>query len=310
MQQLSRQRTILYLAFLIVVWGVNWPLSKSALQFAPPLLFAGLRTLIGGIILIAIALPTYKRIRLRDNWPIYLISSVLNIILYYGLQTVGLKYLPAGLFSSIVFLQPVLLGIFSWLWLGELMYGLKIIGLLLGFLGVGVISVSGGSGEFSLAGVLLAIGSAISWALGTIYMKKNAARTDTVWVVALQITIGGVALLLSGSAYEQWSGIDWNLSFVSNLLFISVFVIALGWLVYFKLVGSGEASKVGSFTFLISLIAILFSVAFMGETITLKLVAGLLLIVASIVIVNTKPKLLRSRDSANPAAPVGSAANR
>ncbi|QHW34762.1 DMT family transporter [Paenibacillus rhizovicinus] len=309
MLQLSRQRTVLYLAFLVIVWGVNWPLSKSALQFAPPLLFAGLRTMIGGLILVAIALPTYKRIQFRQNWPIYLVSSVLNIILYYGLQTIGLKYLPAGLFSSIVFLQPVLLGIFSWLWLGERMYGLKIFGLLLGFLGVAVISVSGGSGEFSLAGVLLAIGSAVCWALGTVFMKKNAARTDTVWVVALQITIGGIALLLSGTASESWSAITWNSSFIANLLFISIFVIALGWLVYFKLVGSGEASMVGSFTFLIPLIAILFSVMFMGEKISFKLVVGLVLIVASIVFVNKKPKSLRGK-SGSPAAPLGRTASR
>lgn len=121
------------------MWGINWPLSKFALHYTPPVLFAGVRTLIGGFILLLFALPKYKELHLKETWHLYVISSLLNIIIFYGLQTVGLQYMPAGLFSAIVFLQPVLLGIFSWIWLEESMYGLKIFGLVLGFIGVGVI---------------------------------------------------------------------------------------------------------------------------------------------------------------------------
>ncbi|MBM7567296.1 DMT family transporter [Paenibacillus sacheonensis] len=298
MQPLSRQQTILYLAFLVLVWGANWPLSKYALDFTPPLLFAGLRTLIGGLLLVLVALPHAKRIRWKETWPIYLISSVLNIMLYYGLQTVGLLYLPAGLFSAIVFLQPVLLGVLSWLWLGEKMFPLRVIGLLLGFAGVAVISVSGGMGQFSLPGVLLALGSAVCWAFGTVYMKKMSAKADTTWVVALQITIGGIVLLLSGSVSESWAAIDWQPSFILDLLFIAIFVIGLGWLAYFKLVGSGEAAKVGSYTFLIPLVALLISVLFMNESISIKLLAGLVLIVGSILLVNAKSKSQRASGKA------------
>lgn len=295
MPQLSRTRAALYLAFLVIIWGINWPLSKYALLYTPPLLFAGVRTLIGGLILVLICLPRYKQLRFKQTWHIYLISSVLNIILYYGLQTVGLKYLPAGLFSALVFFQPVLLGLGSWLWLGESMFGMKMLGLVLGFLGVASISSGGFAGPISSVGIGLAIGSAISWALGTLYMKKTTGQVDAIWVVALQIFIGGVVLTGTGTAFESWSDVHWNMPFVACLLFISIFVIALGWLVFFKLVGSGEASKVGSFTFLIPLISIICSVLFLGEKITLTLVAGLILILLSIVLVNSKPKALRSK---------------
>ncbi len=288
MLQLSRSRTALYLAFLVLVWGINWPLSKYTLTFSPPLLFAGLRTCIGGLILILVALPGYKKLNWKRTWPVYVISSVLNIVLFYGLQTIGLNYLPAGLFSAIVFLQPVLLGVLSWLWLGEEMFGLKWIGLALGFLGVFEISASSLAGHLSVTGIVLALGCAVSWALGTLYTKKMSARVDAVWYVALQLMIGGILLLSSGFVLEKWTDIVWNASFVSSLLFISVFVIALGWLVYFKLVGSGEAGRVGAFTFLIPLIAITCSVLFLGERISLNLVAGLVLIVGSILLVNAR----------------------
>lgn len=282
----QRSRTVLLLAFLVIVWGINWPLSKIALTYAPPLLFAGIRTVIAGIILIIAALPKWKQLEFRRLWPVYLASAVLSIVFYYGFQTIGLQYVPSGLFSAIVFLQPVLLGIFAWIWLGESMYGLKIFGLLLGFAGVAALSIGGFTGSISAAGVLLALASALCWALGTVYMKRNAARVDMLWLTAMQIMIGGVILLGAGSVTESWAAITWSGAFIMNTLFIAVFVIALGWMVYFKLINEGEAGKVGSFTFLIPLISIGSSVVLLHEKITLNLIAGMVLIVGSILLVN------------------------
>ncbi|KUP21181.1 DMT family transporter [Paenibacillus sp. DMB5] len=282
----QRSRTVLLLAFLVIVWGINWPLSKIALTYAPPLLFAGIRTVIAGIILIIAALPKWKQLEFRRLWPVYLASAVLSIVFYYGFQTIGLQYVPSGLFSAIVFLQPVLLGIFAWIWLGESMYGLKIFGLLLGFAGVAALSIGGFTGSISAAGVLLALASALCWALGTVYMKRNAARVDMLWLTAMQIMIGGLILLGAGSVTESWSAITWSSAFIVNTLFIAVFVIALGWMVYFKLINEGEAGKVGSFTFLIPLISIGSSVVLLHEQITLNLIAGMVLIVGSILLVN------------------------
>ncbi|MNY34010.1 EamA-like transporter family protein [compost metagenome] len=105
--------------------------------------------------------------------------------------------------------------------------------------------------------------------------------------------IGGLVLLAAGSATESWTDITWNAAFIVNTLFISVFVIALGWMVYFSLIKEGEAGKVGSFTFLIPLISIGSSVVPLHERITLNLVVGLLLIVGSIVLVNFKKDVRR-----------------
>ncbi|MHA6531837.1 DMT family transporter [Paenibacillus sp. BAC0078] len=286
MQQ--QKKTIALLIFLVIVWGINWPLSKIALNYAPPLLFAGIRTVIAGVILIAAAFPKRKELHFSKLWPVYLISAFLSIVFYYGFQTIGLQYVPSGLFSAIVFLQPVLLGIFAWMWLGESMYGLKLAGLLLGFLGVASLSIGGFTGSISVPGILLALASALSWALATVYTKRNAARVDMLWMTAMQITIGGIILLAAGSATESWSEITWNKAFIVNTLFISVFVIALGWMVYFNLIKEGEAGKVGSFTFLIPLISIGSSVVLLHERITLNLIIGMVLIVSSIILVNVR----------------------
>jgi drug/metabolite transporter (DMT)-like permease len=290
-QKLTRIKTVLLILFLVIVWGVNWPLSKIALSYMPPLLFSGTRTLLGGILLLLIAIPRYSRLQFKKTWVIYLISALVNVILYYGLQTIGLKYLPAGLFSAIVFLQPVLVGIFSWMWLGESMNGLKVAGLILGFTGVGIICSGAGSlsGHISVAGILLALGSALSWALGTIYVKKTGSGVDPIWLVTLQLLIGGLFMTVLGSSVESWSNVIWKPSFILSLLFISIFVIAMGWLVFYKLIESGEASKVASYTFLIPLVAILTGTFFLNEPFTVSLLAGLIFILLSIYFVNRQP---------------------
>ncbi|XID96208.1 DMT family transporter [Paenibacillaceae bacterium WGS1546] len=289
MTQLSRTRTAVYLAFLVLMWGINWPLSKFALGYAPPLLFAGLRIFIGGLLLLPFAITRYKKLNLKQTWPIYLISSALNIVLFYYLQTIGLNEMPAGQFSTIVFLQPVLLGIGSWLWLKESMFMGKWVGLLLGFIGVALVCYNGGTGSASVTGIVLGLGSAVCYAAGTIYMKRTAAHVDAVWLITLQTFIGGLALLIMGTSFESWGEIVWNTPFLVSLAVIALFVTALGWLAYFSLVGSGEASKVGAYTFLIPLTATLTSVIFLGETVKPEFAAGFVLVITSIVLVNRKP---------------------
>ncbi|GAB6988565.1 DMT family transporter [Paenibacillus pini] len=290
-----QKKTMFLLIFLILVWGINWPLSKFALAYTPPIIFAGLRAIIGGILLIIVALPKLNKLQFRRNWPIYLISAMLSIVIYYGVQTIGLGYTPAGLFSAIVFLQPVLLGLFSWLWLGESMTKMKLFGLIIGFAGVATMSVGGLTGDISTIGIILALITALSWAIGTVYVKKIGYKVDSLWLTAMQVTIGGIILLVVGTGMEDWSAVIWNIPFILDTLFISIFVIACGWYVYFKLIHEGEASKVGSYTFLIPIVSIFTSVVFLHEEVTINLLIGLILVLASILLVNVR--FVRKRPS-------------
>ena len=114
------------------MWGINWPLSKFALHYTPPVLFAGVRTLIEDSFY-SVRITEIQRVTLKKKLGIYTLF-LLYLILYLRITNCRLQYMPAGLFSAIVFLQPVLLGIFSWIWLEESMYGLKIFGLILDLL--------------------------------------------------------------------------------------------------------------------------------------------------------------------------------
>ncbi|MBO3285684.1 DMT family transporter [Paenibacillus sp. SEL3] len=298
MKKLTPKATLWLVLILVMVWGINWPLTKLALPDTPPIFFSGIRTLLGGVILLLFAIRHRETLRFRQNAWTYLVLSIFNIAGYYGLQTVGLRYLPAGLFSTLVFLQPILLGLFSWMWLGERMFPLKVIGLVLGFGGVIVISSGGMAGHLSVLGIVLGLASGLCWALGTIYMKKKSQQLDSIWAVTMQLVLGGIILNGIGFTTEKWSDIHWTTSFIAILLFISIFVIAMGWIIYFKLIDNGDAGTVGSYTFMIPVLSTVFSMVMLKESLTLTFVVGLVLIAGSVYLVNTaSPRKRKNRNS-------------
>lgn len=293
-------KTALSIACLVLIWGLSWSIYKMALTSTPPLLFAGMRSLLGGLLLALILLPSWRKIKWCQNWHRYIISALLNAACFYGIQTVGLLYLPGGLFSVLVYFQPVLIGLFAWLWLGEKMSIVKVLGLIIGFVGILSVSADGLTGNISFFGVFLALLSAVSWALGVIYVKKESSHVDSMWMVALQFVIGGGILTSIGTVVESWSSIIWNADYLLGLGFGATFGIPVAFVIYYKLINAGDASKVASFTFLVPLIAVLTGTVFMNEPFTYTLLVGLILIVVSIFFVNYQGKKtakpIRDRD--------------
>ncbi|MBT2757766.1 DMT family transporter [Mesobacillus foraminis] len=290
------KRWFLMMAGLIIIWSVSWPIYKLALEFTPPLLFAGLRCLLGGVLLGLVIWKTHDRIQWGKNWKIYVVTGTLNIALFYGLQTVGLKLVPSGLFSVIVYFQPILVGLLAWLWLGESMTIPKVLGLVLGFLGVISVSAEGFSGHVSILGIILGLLSALSWALGTVYTKKNAYSVDSLWMVSFQCLIGGVVLMIAGLSSEKWTSIVWNGTYLLGLTFGTILGIATSWILYVTLVKTGDASVVATFTFLVPMLAVVIGTVFLNEPFTKLLFLGIILIVASIYLVNKKQKQPMEQD--------------
>lgn len=285
MSKIFSKSTLLLLS-LISIWGVSWPIYKQAILYTPPLLFAGLRALIGGLLLCLVLYKIRSEIRWRENWSKYCISAFFNVILFFGLQTIGLQYLPGGLFSVLVYFQPVLLGLFAWMWLGEHMTPIKITGLVIGFAGIIIVSVDGLTVHISVIGVIIGLVTALAWALGVIYVKKVSRELNAFWMVGMQFTIGGAFLVATGAIFESWSAIEWNGTYIFGVFFGATVGIPVAYSIYYSLVNAGEASKVGAFTFLVPIIAVLVGTIFLDEPITYLLVIGLLLVGISIYFVN------------------------
>lgn len=273
---------------LVIIWGISWPIYKVSAAFAPPLLFSGMRALLGGCLLALIIYKKHHQLKWRQHWQKYCISALFNTVLFFGLHTIGLGFLPGGLFSVLVYFQPVLLGVFAWMWLGERMTLIKLAGLMIGFIGIFVVGMDGLTTHVSVIGVLLGLLTAFFWALGVVYVKRVSHEIDAYWMVAMQFAVGGIVLLTAGSLTESWSAIEWNGLYVFGLGFGGTMGIPVAYVIYYSLVNAGEASKVGVYTFLVPVISVLISTIFLNEPVTYKLLIGLMLVGISIYFVNRK----------------------
>ncbi|PIC79281.1 EamA family transporter [Sporosarcina sp. P18a] len=284
-------KSSLALVILVGIWGVSWPIYKLSIVYAPPLVFSGMRALLGGCLIALLIIKLRDRLQWCQHWRKYCISALFNTVLFFGLHTIGLHYLPGGLFSVLVYFQPVLLGLFAWMWLGESMTAIKVTGLLIGFIGIVVVSVEHFSNQISLLGVILGVLTAFFWAIGVAYVKKVSEEIDAYWMVAMQFTIGGVVLLIVSAATESWSAIEWHPMYIFGLGFGATMGIPVAYIIYYSLIRAGEASKVAVFTFLVPVISVLISTVFVREPMTHTLWVGLLLVVVSICFVNYRKKV-------------------
>jgi drug/metabolite transporter (DMT)-like permease len=224
---------------------------------------------------------------------VFLLLALYNAVLFVGLQTYAILYLPSGSAAVVVYLQPILTGLLAWLILGEPLSMAKLIGLLLGFSGIVAVSagsISGGANAISPVGVVLGAGSAFFWALGTVYFKKYEARVSTLWAVAVTFLVGGVVLTALGLLVEPWGEVSWTGEFVACLLYSSLVGIALAWVIWFALVRAGEASRVAAYIFAVPLSAVLIGVVFLDEPLGYPLLIGATLVVSGIYLVNREPR--------------------
>jgi drug/metabolite transporter (DMT)-like permease len=288
----KRRFVVLAFASLVLFWGSAFAVVKVGLGYSPPLLFAGLRSLTGGLAMVLAAVIWGGSPKLRRDWPVFLLLTLFNVALFIGLQTYAIVYLPSGSAAVLVYLQPILVGLLAWPILGESLTAAKVVGLLLGFSGIVAVSAGSFSGSvdvLSPLGVTLGAISALCWALGTVFFKRYEARVSTLWAVALPFVAGGVMLTAVGLFVEDWGSITWNGTFVSSMLYSGVIGISLAWVIWFALVRAGEASRVASYIFFVPLTAVLIGVIFLDEPLSYTLLVGAAFVVSGIYLVNRQP---------------------
>jgi len=295
----DRRFAILAFALLVMFWSTAFGAIKVSLEYAPPMLFAGTRTLLCGVVMMLAALVWGGAVNFKQNWAAYLLLAGFNVVLFMGLQTFTILYMPSGSAAVVIYLQPILVGLLAFFVLGEPLSVAKVMGLLLGFSGVVVVSagsLSGGTLGTPL-GVVFGVGAAASWALGTVFFKRYGERLSTLWAVAAPFSLGGILLTALGFVLEPLFEVSLTGTFVAGWLYTSLVGTALAWLLWLGLVRAGEASRVSAYVFLVPIFSVLLGALLLGEALSPLLLVGAALVVSGIYLVN-KPSAVRDQESA------------
>ena len=232
----TRAKAIFALIVVCILWGTTWLASKQGVKFIPDAIqMAGIRQLLGGICYVGFFL--YKKIPLPKGkeWIPILVLSFLNFMISNGLSTLALQYkITAGLGAIIGAIFPLWLVVIGLFVSKTRMPVLAIIGLILGFGGVCVIFYDH-LNEFLDSkfqfGILLSVTATWTWAIATLYTKRQAVNFNPYFGLGLQMIISGIVLYsfstVSGRAvaltaipWQSWAAIAYLVIFGSLIAFV------------------------------------------------------------------------------------------
>jgi len=262
-----------------------YPAIKMGLGFAPPLQFAGTRTLLGGLILLLVLVfrrkPLWPEARL-SRWilPMGLLATTLT----YGAMFASPAYTGAGIASVLGNTQPLIIIVLAALFLGERLGRLKLLTLLLGLAGVTLLALPSlqlQSGHPFL-GAMLALGSSLSAAVASVTMKKLRPGNDLMALTAWQLVAGGVVLLGMSIMLEPGESITWTGGFFGLLLFLALVGTALSTWLWFWLLQRAEIGRLSLYLFLVPVFGLLIAVGGFGERLSLLQAGGVTLILAAV----------------------------
>ncbi len=164
------------------------------------LLFAGVRFLICGAILVGSVSCKEKRLRLPSKQSVLpvLLIALLTVILHYSLTYIGLATTDGGKTSVLKQVGYLVVSCFAFLFCKDDRFTLgKLFGGILGFSSIIVMNIDGSGLHFTLGDVLIIIASFCS-AGGNIVCKKSYRYESPVYIVAWSQLIGGITLTVAG----------------------------------------------------------------------------------------------------------------
>jgi drug/metabolite transporter (DMT)-like permease len=197
---------LMFLAITSVGWGFNWPVTKYLLGELPPLTLRGTTGVVGASLLAVLAVLSRQSLRVpRELWPRLVVAALLNVTGWMVLMGLALLWLPASEAALIAYTMPVWASMLAWPILGERPNGLRVISLLMAFGGIS--AILGGNGFAAslakLPGILMALGGAFGFALGTVLAKRLPLTLPPLAAAAWQIGIGCVPIAIIGLAIEN-----------------------------------------------------------------------------------------------------------
>jgi drug/metabolite transporter (DMT)-like permease len=271
-----------------VVWGSTYLGIELAGETMPGIFAAGVRFTIAGLLMLGFVAWRHGLPRLRVRKAELASAAVVGLLLPGANSVLFIteQKVPIGLTSLIIASIPL------WVLLLQLAAREKpdlvsTIGLVVGFVGI-VLLVHPGSDTGPLGYLLLTVLAAFMWALGSFLSPRMQVPRDALVATGYEMLAGGVVLTMIGSIAYSPSELDpssWSGRSVFGLVYLIVFGSLLGYSAYVWLLANAPIAKVSTYAYVNPVIAIALGVIVLDESVTIRIVAGALLILISVAIV-------------------------
>lgn len=271
-----------------IFWGVSWPIMKIALVEIPPWTFRTISLVCGGIGIMVLAKLSGLSLSVpRKEWLPLLIVSLFNITGWHLGSAHGISLMMAGRAVIIGFTMPLWATIISYYVLGEKIRRQKVVALLLGLTGLGILLTPqlAAIGDKPTGAIFMLI-AAVSWGTGTVLIKHFKWSIPTLVLTGWQLSIGSLPVIL-GTFYFEPLPIMSQLSVKAllSMAYVIVFPMLFCHWAWFSVVKIFPASVAAISTMAIPIIGVLASSVLIGEQIGILETAALALITSAVGII-------------------------
>jgi len=284
-----KMRLLLAFAAVYLIWGSTFLTIHYAVETIPPYLMAGIRFLVPGLLL-------YAWLRLRGTpkpakgqWKNAGFIGALLLLGGNGGVSWAQQRVPSGIAALMIGFVPLWMVLLDWLRPGGKRPGTPVLsGLMLGVLGMLVLTSPWEEGVIDPAGAWALMAAALSWAIGSLYARSARLPSSLLLTTAMQMTAGGLLLLLVGTIFGEWSAFHWQditLRSWLSLAYLAIVGALVAFTAYAWLLQNTTAAKASTYAFVNPIIAVFLGWAVVGEEFTIRTAVASVLIVLAVALI-------------------------
>jgi len=283
---MSRRGWVLFLA-MGLIWGVPYLMIKVAVEEFSPATLVLARTAIAAVILVPVAATKGQLRPLLPYWRPLLAYTLVELCIPWVLLGYAEQTLSSSLTGLLVAAVPLVGALLVWVTGHERVERRRVAGLLVGFAGVALL-VGFDVGSANLGALLAIVGVVVGYALGPLLLARYLAHLPALGVVAASIGLTAIGYLPVGllqrpsrsPSAEAW------LSVVG----LAIVCTALAFLVFFALIAEVGPARATVITYVNPAVAIALGVLVLGESLTVSIIAGFVLILAGSVLATVRDR--------------------
>ena len=294
-QPSSRKSTLVLIAFglVYVVWGSTYLAIRVGIESFPPLLLAGTRHLITGLILYPVMRWKTGVRPTTAHWRMSFVTGFLLLFIGNGGVCLAEQTVPSGVTALLVATVSLWMVLVDWLRPGGTRPVPRVTaGLILGFAGLALLvgpKNLGGSGRVDPLGVGLLVLASLAWASGSVYSKHAGGLSGSPLLgAAMQSLAGGLALWVAGIVSGETRAL--HLAAISLRSWLALgYLIAFGSMVgftaYIYILKKSTATRVATYAFVNPVVALFLGWLLVDESITLRTVIAAAVILTAVLMV-------------------------
>jgi drug/metabolite transporter (DMT)-like permease len=287
----------LALSSVYVIWGGTYLAIRVADRTIPPFFMAGFRFLVAGGLMYAWSIRRGDREGDRPDARQWRSATIIGAFLLLGGNGAVVwaeKRIPSGIAALLVATAPLWMALLDRILNGQRLSPLAVAGLVVGFGGVGLLVGNATRGRFDLAGMLVVLGGALAWAIGSLYTRQARLPARAMVGTSMEMLTGGALLMLASLASGELSNLHPSQFSGESLWGLAYLIVAGSWIgfaSYAWLIRVAPVSLVGTYAYVNPVVAVFLGWAILSEVITGRtILAGAVIVVGVAMIILARPR--------------------